>query len=111
MAATMPITSISRSPSTLSAAGPRKGAGAPSAAAAEEAEDDEDEDELLLLDELLPPPLPGAAAGGSSSCASACPSSARVRAVPARARKNSIATSPAIFVNEQIGPLPASDSR
>ena len=106
MAATMPITSISRSPSTLSAAGPRKGAGAPSAAAAEEAEDDEDEDELLLLDELLPPPLPGAAAGGSSSCASACPSSARARARPGQ---NSI--SPAIFVNEQIGPLPASDSR
>ena len=61
----MPITSISRSPSTLSAAGPRKGAGAPSAA---EDDDDEDEDELPLLDGSLLPP--DAAAGGSSSAPS-----------------------------------------
>jgi hypothetical protein len=84
----MPITSISRSPSTLSAAGPRKGA----AAAAdndkeedEEEDEDEDEDELLLLDELLLDELLldellllllGAAAAGASACSS---SRARLR--------------------------------
>ena len=62
MAATMPITSISRSPSTLSAAGPRKGTGA-----AEDEDKDEDKDELLLLDKLLLLLLLllGAAAAGS----------------------------------------------
>jgi hypothetical protein len=56
----MPITSMSRSPRALSAAGPRKGAGA----AAAEAEDG-DEDALLPLDETMPPlsaPGPGVAA-------------------------------------------------
>jgi len=52
MAATIPSTSISRSPSTLSAAGPRKGGGAVAEAAA-------DEDDGLLPDEEdeMPPPL------------------------------------------------------
>ena len=75
----MPITSISRSPSTLSAAGPRKGAGADEDDDEEEdeevdEEEDEDDDEdklLLLLDGLLPLLLLllllGAAAAGSSS--------------------------------------------
>ena len=71
MAATMLSTSISRSPSTLSAAGPRKGAGA--AAAEDEDEDaEEDEDEAKDEDEV-PLPLGAAAAvpsAGRSSRAS-----------------------------------------
>jgi len=66
----MPITSIIRSPSTLSAAGPRKGGDA-----ADEDEDEDDEDELLLDDELLLLLL-GAAAGAAASSAS---SSSRAR--------------------------------
>jgi hypothetical protein len=67
MAATMPITSISRSPSTLSAAGPRKGA------AADAVEGDNDEEELLLLG--------GAAAGSPAVWATVQGSNRRQNAV------------------------------